>query len=48
MSNPSQNAYKQFVRLLSTHEGKLKAFLRPLLPKWEDVEEAEQQTALVA
>ena len=48
MTNPAPDAYEQFVRLLSTHEGKLKAFLRPLLPKWEDVEEAAQETSLIA
>lgn len=40
--------YEQFVRLLSTNEGRLKAFLRAFLPRWEDVEEAVQETSLVA
>ncbi len=30
------------MRLLSSNEGVLKAFLRPLLSRWEDVEEAAQ------
>ena len=48
MSDQPQNPYELFVRLLSSHEGKLKAFLRPFLPRWEDVEEAVQETSLVA
>ncbi|MEI6716031.1 MAG: sigma-70 family RNA polymerase sigma factor [Verrucomicrobiota bacterium] len=48
MVDPQQNAYEQFVRLLSSNEGRLKAFLRTLLPRWEDVEEAAQETSLVA
>ena len=48
MVDSQHNAYEQFVRLLSSNEGRLKAFLRPLLPRWEDVEEAAQETALVA
>ncbi|MEK0445689.1 MAG: hypothetical protein RLZZ399_1010 [Verrucomicrobiota bacterium] len=48
MTNPDSNAYEQFVRLLSSHEGRLKAFLRSFLPRWEDVEEAVQETSLVA
>ncbi len=30
------------MRLLSSKGGSLKAFLRPLLPRWEGVEEAAQ------
>lgn len=40
--------YEQFVKLLSANEGRLKCFLRPLLPRWEDVEEAVQETSVVA
>jgi RNA polymerase sigma-70 factor (ECF subfamily) len=42
------NQYESFVRLLAAHEGRLKVFLRPLLPRWEDVEEAVQETSIVA
>jgi RNA polymerase sigma-70 factor (ECF subfamily) len=48
MTPPSPEAYEKFVRLLSAHEGRLKAFLRSFLHRWEDVEEAAQETSIVA
>jgi RNA polymerase sigma-70 factor (ECF subfamily) len=48
MSGAESHVYEQFVRLLSAHEGRLKAFLRSFLPRWEDVEEAVQETSIVA
>lgn len=48
MESKSDSRYETFVRLLAAHEGRLKAFLRPLLPRWEDVEEAMQETSIVA
>ncbi len=48
MHPPEPRLYEQFVRLLSSNEGRLKAFLRGFLPRWEDVEEAVQETSLVA
>ena len=44
----SDTRYETFVRLLAANEGRLKAFLRPLLPRWEDVEEAVQETSIIA
>jgi RNA polymerase sigma-70 factor (ECF subfamily) len=40
--------YEQFVRLLVAHEPHLRSFLRSLLPSWNDVEEAMQETSLTA
>ncbi len=48
MTPPSPDSYERFVRLLSAHEGRLKAFLRSFLHRWEDVEEAAQETSIVA
>ncbi len=48
MTLPDPDSYECFVRLLSAHEGRLKAFLRSFLHRWEDVEEAAQETSIVA
>jgi RNA polymerase sigma-70 factor (ECF subfamily) len=48
MQSSEHANYESFVRLLAAHEGRLKAFLRPFLPRWEDAEEAVQETSLVA
>lgn len=44
-SNPP---YEEFVRLFVAHEGRLRAFVRALLPSWADVDEVMQETSLVA
>jgi len=41
-------AYEEFVRLFVAHEGRLRAFIRSLLPTWADVDEVMQETSLVA
>jgi len=41
-------AYEEFVRLFVAHEGRLRAFVRALLPTWADVDEVMQETSLVA
>jgi RNA polymerase sigma-70 factor (ECF subfamily) len=40
--------YEEFVRLFVAHEGRLRAFIRALLPTWADVDEVMQETSLVA
>lgn len=40
--------YERFVQLLVAHEGRLRGFLRSLLPGWDAVEEVTQETSLVA
>ncbi len=40
--------YEEFVRLFVSHEGRLRAFIRALLPTWADVDEVMQETSLVA
>ncbi len=40
--------YEDFVRLFVAHEGRLRAFIRTLLPTWADVDEVMQETSLVA
>ena len=46
MSDPSH--HERFIRLYSHHEPELRAFLRSLLPTWEDTDEVLQNVALVA
>lgn len=41
-------AYEEFVRLFVAHEGRLRGFVRTLLPSWADVDEVMQETSLVA
>lgn len=36
------------MRLLVAHQGRLRAFLRSLLPSWDDVDEVMQEASLVA
>lgn len=56
MGNPAdkpdstdENArYELFVRLLVEHEAHVRAFLRGLLPTWQDVLEVTQEASLVA
>jgi len=40
--------YETFVRLLLEHEPRVRAFLRGLLPTWQDVDEVTQEASLVA
>lgn len=40
--------YELFVKLLLEHEPRVRAFLRGLLPTWQDVEEVTQEASLVA
>lgn len=41
------DSYETFVRLFARHEPGLRAFVRPLVPTWEDMEEVIQQSCLV-
>ena len=40
--------YEEFVRHFVAHEGRLRAFIRTLVPTWADVDEVMQETSLVA
>ena len=40
--------HEAFVRLLMEHEGRVRGFLRGLLPSWNDVDEVIQQASIVA
>ena len=40
--------HEAFVRLLMEHEGRVRGFLRGLLPSWNDVDEVMQQASIVA
>lgn len=50
--NPSSDnreaLYERFVALFVTHEGRLRAFVRAILPSWSDVDDVMQETSLVA
>jgi len=48
--SPPENAaaYEGFVLLLVKHEPALRSFVRSLVPRWEDVDEVMQETALIA
>ncbi|MEM9280200.1 MAG: sigma-70 family RNA polymerase sigma factor [Verrucomicrobiota bacterium] len=49
MKNSSTDeAYHHFVRLFTQHEGGLRAFVRTLLPSWEDADEVMQEVSVVA
>lgn len=39
--------YEEFVRAFTHHEPQLRAFVRSLLPSWNDVDEVMQETSLV-
>jgi RNA polymerase sigma-70 factor (ECF subfamily) len=45
---PPADGYEAFVRLLVEHEPRMRAYLRGLLPAWQDVEEVMQNASLVA
>ena len=45
---PDERRYEDFVRLLVGREARLRAFLRTLLPTWNDVDDVLQETSLVA
>lgn len=47
-SNQNSDPGEEFVSLLVEHEPKVKAFLRGLLPSWNDVDEVIQEASLVA
>lgn len=42
------DGHEAFVRLLMEHEGRVRGFLRGLLPSWNDVDEVIQQASIVA
>jgi RNA polymerase sigma-70 factor, ECF subfamily len=42
-----QASYATFVQVFARHEPGLRAFVRPLVPSWDDTEEVIQQTCLV-
>lgn len=43
-----QQRYERFVTCLLEHEPSVRAYLRGLLPTWQDVEEVTQEASLVA
>lgn len=45
---PPPETYESFVRLFMAHEGRLRGFLRTMLPTWTDVDDVLQETSLVA
>ena len=51
MSTPDDQdrdqSYEEFVRIFTRHEPRLRAFVRSLLPTWDDVDEVMQETSLV-
>ncbi|MEM7600137.1 MAG: sigma-70 family RNA polymerase sigma factor [Verrucomicrobiota bacterium] len=47
-SSSNDDAYRDFVRLFTQHEGGLRAFVRTLLPSWDDADEVMQAVSLVA
>jgi RNA polymerase sigma-70 factor (ECF subfamily) len=47
-SSGDPERYELFVRHLLEHESRVRAFLRGLLPTWQDVEEVTQEASLVA
>jgi RNA polymerase sigma-70 factor (ECF subfamily) len=42
-----EDAYERFVQLFARHEPALRAFVRPLVPHWDDADEVLQQTCVV-
>jgi RNA polymerase sigma-70 factor (ECF subfamily) len=42
-----EQAYEAFVQDFARHEPALRAFVRPLVPTWDDMEEVVQQTCVV-
>jgi RNA polymerase sigma-70 factor (ECF subfamily) len=47
-TDPTDQRYEAFVRQFVAREPRLRAFLRTLLPAWEDVDDALQETSIVA
>jgi RNA polymerase sigma-70 factor (ECF subfamily) len=47
-ASPDPKAYERFVQLLVQHEPALRAFVRSLVPRWEDVDDVMQESTLVA
>ena len=47
MNTSEDQNYEDFVRLFTRHEPPLRAFVRSLLPTWDDVDEVMQETSLV-
>ena len=47
MDGSEDRSYEEFVRLFTHHEPQLRAFVRSLLPAWDDVDEVMQETSLV-
>lgn len=45
---PPDARYESFVRQFVAREARLRAFLRTLLPAWEDVDDVVQETSIVA
>ena len=43
----NDNRYNEFVRLYSHHEPHIRAFLRSLLPTWQDVDEVIQEVSII-
>ena len=47
MGDSEEQNYEDFVRTFAQHEPQLRAFVRSLLPGWDDVDEVMQETSLV-
>ena len=47
-NSESDQTYERFVQLLVQNEPGLRAFVRSLVPRWEDVDEVMQEATLVA
>lgn len=47
MGASEDQRYEDFVRMFTRHEPQLRAFVRSLLPAWNDVDEVMQETSLV-
>jgi len=47
-TDPDGQRYEAFVRQFVARESRLRAFLRALLPSWEDVDDALQETSIIA
>ena len=42
-----KDSYESFVQVFARHEPGLRAFVRPLVPTWDDMDEVIQQTCVV-
>lgn len=47
MGDSENQSYEDFVRIFTSHEPQLRAFVRSLLPTWDDVDEVMQEASLV-